>query len=144
MPYNNNNNQQKTRNFNSAPTFKSVVVPFIMSGKDFKGNDYDHQSAVEVLTKAINSNIFDIISINTSMPKSVVFDKADARGFIDVATINGINLENMTATINFYKKNVRLADIAEQSMVLVPVFKIRKDGTVRSILRFDLVNEMDA
>ena len=137
-----NNNQQGNRN--STPNFKSVTIPFIMSGKDFTGNDYDHQSAVELLTKAVTNNIFSIINISAAMAKSIVFDKDDAHGTIDVAGIEKIDLDNMTATVNFYKKNVRLADMVEKSMVLVPVFKIRKDKTVKNIIKFNLVNEMDA
>lgn len=138
MPYT-NNNQKK----NFAPKVANVSIPLVISGKDFKGNDYNYDSAMDLVHKLVDYDIFNLINISVSMAKSRAFGIPDAKGTIDVAVIKSIDLDAKNVNLMFFGKNMHIADELD-GMVLVPRFRVNKEGTVISVNKFEIINEMDA
>ena len=138
MPYT-NNNQKK----NFTPKVANASIPLVVSGKDFKGNDYNYDSAMDLINKLIDFDVFGLINISVSMAKNKVFGITDAKGTIDVAVIKSIDIDGKNANLMFFGKNMHIAEELKD-MVLVPRFRTNKEGTVLSVNKFEIVNAMDA
>lgn len=138
MPYTNNNQK---KNFTSKVA--NASIPLVVSGKDFKGNDYNYDSAMDLINKLVDFDVFGLINISVSMAKNKVFGITDAKGTIDVAVIKSIDIDGKNANLMFFGKNMHIVEELKD-MVLVPRFRTNKEGTVLSVNKFEIVNAMDA
>lgn len=117
---------------------------FVVTGKDQKGYDYDTESLNSIVKGLQDAGTFDKISIPASAPKSVVLDKEDAKGAMNVARVMAFVEDGAKVNLLFFGKNV---DVAEKlnDMVVVPRVRLARDSDqVETILSFDIVNPMEA
>lgn len=136
---------KKNDNKNAArkkPVTKTL--DFVVTGKDQKGYDYDTDSLNSIVKGLQDAGTFDKISIPASAPKSVVLNKEDAKGTMNVARVMAFVEDGAKVNLLFFGKNV---DVAEKlnDMVVVPRVRLARDSDqVETILSFDIVNPMEA
>lgn len=133
----NNNNNKRVK-----PITKTLAL--VASGKDQNGYDYDANSALEIVADLQENAVFDKLSIMVTMAKSVVLNKEDARGVMNVARVTGYNAETREIDLLFFGKNTELASKVDP-MVVVPRVRLGRDtDKVATILSFEIVDAMDA
>lgn len=133
----NNNNNKRVK-----PITKTLAL--VASGKDQNGYDYDANSALEIVADLQENAVFDKLSIMATMAKSVVLNKEDARGVMNVARVTGYNAETREIDLLFFGKNTELASKVDP-MVVVPRVRLGRDtDKVATILSFEIVDAMDA
>lgn len=133
----NNNNNKRVK-----PITKTLAL--VASGKDQNGYDYDANSALEIVADLQEHAVFDKLSIMATMAKSVVLNKEDARGVMNVARVTGYNAETREIDLLFFGKNTELASKVDP-MVVVPRVRLGRDtDKVATILSFEIVDAMDA
>lgn len=141
MKFNNN-----AKNYNKTASTKPVMktLPIVFTGKDSHGNDYDTDSAIEILNDLQNAGCFTKLSVYTTMAKKICFGRDDARGVMSVARIQSFDAESGEMSIMFFAKNVEYAKLVDD-MVIVPRVRTGRDTTkVSTIFGFEIVNPMEA
>ena len=137
MPKFNNNKPARTK-----PV--QMNMPFIVTGKDQYGNDYDADSVNELIADIQSTGTFDKLSIMATVAKKVVLNKEDARGVMSVARIQSYNPENGEIDLLFFGKNAEYADKCS-GMAVVPRVRCDRDSKkVTTILAFEIINMMEA
>lgn len=139
-----NNNNSKGNNFKPAAKPVSKTVPLVATGELGRGKQYDTNTLRDMLIDLTDSKSFDKLSIMATMPKSLVFNNAEARGVIGVARVNGYNKVRDEIEVTFFGKNLSYADLLDDSMVMTIKVHADHSGVVDSLLSFDIVNANDA
>ena len=144
--YNNksNNTNQKNNNANHnriKPVTKGI--PFVVTGVDNTRNmQYDPSQVYDIVNTLQNNEIFKILCINATMPKATCFNNKDLKGQINVARIENYDNDGNMSCL-FIGKNAEFATLTD-GMVIVPRIRMNRDGSVESIISFDIVPEMEA
>lgn len=143
--YTKNNNARNANSKSATPRIIPVtkVLPLVVTGRDARGNEYDPLQVTERVELIQSCTIFDILSINATMAKSLCFNNTDLKGQINVARIKSYDKETGNIELIFIGKNTEFANIVDD-MVVVPRIRINRDGNVDSILSFDIVPAMEA
>lgn len=137
------NNEKK---FNKPARTKPVqkALPFIVTGKDQNGNDYDANSALAIVADLQNTGVFEKLSIMATINKKTILNKEDARGIMSVARVQSYNAESGEVDLLFFGKNTEHA-AAVDGMAVVPRVRTERDSNrVATILAFEIVNMMEA
>lgn len=135
----NHNNNKPAR---IKPVLKTL--PFIVSGKDQNGNDYDADSALNIVTDLQDNAVFEKLSVMATIAKKVALGKEDARGVMSIARVQAYNVDKGEVDLLFFGKNAELAN-AVDDMVVVPRVRLgRNTDEVATILAFEIVNAMEA
>ena len=142
---NNKNNNARANNKSATPRIAPVtkVLPLVVTGTDNRGNNYDPVQVNERVEHIQSCSIFDILSVNASLAKSICFNNADLKGQISVARIKSYDVATGNMELIFIGKNTEFASIVDD-MVVVPRVRLNRDGNVESILSFDIVPAMEA
>lgn len=120
------------------------TLPLVVSGKDQNGYDYDADSALDIVADLQSSDVFEKLSVMATIAKSVVLNKEDARGVMNVARITSYNPETKEMDLLFFGKNTETAPKVED-MVIVPRVRLGRDtDKVATVLSFEIVNAMEA
>lgn len=122
----------------------TVTVPFVVTGKDQYGNDYNTDSANALIEDLTNIGAFSKLSVPATMTKANLFGKDDAKGNVNLARVMDYNTETGDISLLFFGKNV---DHAERmnGMVIVPrVMTDRDTGNVTCITAFEVIPAMEA
>ena len=133
-------------NTNKPARIKPVLktLPFIVSGKDQNGNDYDADSALNIVANLQDNAVFEKLSVMATIAKKVALGKEDARGVMSVARVQAYNVDKGEVDLLFFGKNAEFANIVDD-MVVVPRVRLGRDtDEVSTILAFEIVNAMDA
>ena len=136
----------KPNNNNKPARIKPVLktLPFIVSGKDQYGNDYNADSALDIVTNLQDNNVFEKLSVMANIAKKIALGKEDARGVMSVARIQAYTVDNGEVDLLFFGKNAEFANVVD-NMVVVPRVRLGRDtDDVATILAFEIVNAMDA
>ena len=134
-----NNNNKPVRN---KPVLKTL--PFVASGKDQHGYDYDAESAEAIVADLQKNGTFTKLSVMATMAKKVAFNKDDARGVLSVARVQSFNSEKGEMDLLFFGKNTEFANNMD-NMVVVPRIRLGRDtDKVETILSFEIVPAMEA
>lgn len=145
--YINNKNNARPANNNKSATPRIIpvtkILPLVVTGVDARGNQYDSAQVNERVEHIQECSIFDILSINASLAKSICFNNADLKGQISVARIKSYDASTGNMEIIFIGKNTEFANIVDD-MVIVPRVRLNRDGNVESILSFDIIPAMEA
>ena len=138
MPKPNNNNKPAR----TKPV--QMNLPFIVTGKEQHGNDYDVNSVNALVADLQSTGTFDKLSVMATVAKKVVLNKEDARGVMSVARIQSYNAENGEIDLLFFGKNAEYA-AACSGMAVVPRVRCERDSKkVATILAFEIVDMMEA
>ena len=140
------NNNAKNYNNNKTASTKPVMktLPIVFTGKDSHGNDYNTDSAVQILNDLQNAGVFTKLSVYTTMAKKVCFGRDDARGVMSVARIQSFDAESGEMSIMFFAKNIEYAKLVDD-MVIVPRVRTGRDtDQVSTIFGFEIVHPMEA
>ena len=120
------------------------TLPLVVSGQDQNGYDYDADSALDIVADLQSSDVFEKLSVMATIAKSVVLNKEDARGVMNVARITSYNPETKEMDLLFFGKNTETAPKVED-MVIVPRVRLGRDtDKVATVLSFEIVNAMEA
>lgn len=120
------------------------LIPLVVTGKNQHGYDYDAQSAKDIVAELQSNGTFEKLSVMATIAKKTLFNKEDARGYVDVARIQGYNVETGEVDLLFFGKNTEHANNMD-NMVVVPRVRCGRDTTeVATIMSFEIVPEMDA
>ena len=139
MKLNHNNNNKPAR---IKPVLKTL--PFIVSGKDQNGNDYDADSALNIVADLQDNAVFEKLSVMATIAKKTILNKEDARGVMSVARVQAYNVDKGEVDLLFFGKNAEHASIVDD-MVVVPRVRLGRDtDEVVTILAFEIVNAMEA
>ena len=133
-------------NSNKPARVKPIVksLPFIVSGKDQNGNDYDAISATNIVADLQANNVFEQLSIMATISKKVIFNKEDARGVMNIARVQSYNTETGDIDLLFFGRNTEYANTVD-GMAVVPRVRTERDSDkVTTILAFEIVNMMEA
>ena len=133
-------------NTNKPARIKPILktLPFIVSGKDQKGNDYDADSALNIVTDLQDNAVFEKLSVMATIAKKIALGKEDARGVMSIARVQAYNADKGEVDLLFFGKNAELADVVNE-MVVVPRVRMGRDtDEVATILAFEIVNAMEA
>ena len=136
----------KPNNNNKPARVKPIVktLPFVASGKDQHGYDYDAESATAIVAVLQNNGTFEKLSVMAIIAKKTVFNKVDARGTMSVARVQYYNTETGEVDLLFFGKNTELANNMDD-MVVVPRVRLGRDtDKVATILSFEIVPTMEA
>lgn len=137
------NNRNNGKSFNKGPKPVFVTLPFIISGKDFKGNDYDADSCAQIVMKLADNDVFSILNVSATMSKKICFNDDNAKGTISVARIQSFDVDD-GMKLGFFGNNIKYAENLD-GMVIVPRIRAEKGtGKVISINSFEIVPAMDA
>lgn len=135
----NNNNKQPVR---TKPVTKTI--PFITSGKDRFGNDYDVESVSALMADLNTANVFSKLSIPASMSKATCLKKNEIKGVMNIARILSYDVESGNVDLLFFGKNVQFADLMEDVALVPHVRTARNSETVETITAFEIVPIMEA
>ena len=120
------------------------TLPLVVSGKDQNGYDYDAGSALDIVADLQASDVFEKLSIMATVAKSLVLNKEDIRGVMNIARITSYNAETKEMDLLFFGKNTETAAKVDD-MVVVPRIRLgRNTDKVSTILSFEIVNAMEA
>ena len=159
MGYNNKNfknNNRGDRNFRSndrdeAPKKKftpkkpvTTSVPFVVTGTDQYGNNFNAESATALMEKLYTSNTFTMLSVMASMSKKNLFGREDAKGSVNVARVVGYDTTSGSVSLTFFGKNVDNAEKMDGMVVIPHVLIDRATSDASCITGFEIVPEMDA
>lgn len=130
---------------NKPARTKPVVkaLPFIVTGKDQHGNDYDANSALALVADLQEAGTFDKLSIMAIVGKKYILNKEDAHGTMSIARVQSYNAESGNVDLLFFGKNTEYANAVE-NMAVVPRVRTDRDSKVTTILAFEIVNMMEA
>ena len=132
------------KNTNKRVKPVTKTLPLVVTGKDQNGYDYDADSALDIVADQQSSDVFEKLSVMATIAKSVVLNKEDARGVMNVARITSYNPETKEMDLLFFGKNTETAPKVED-MVVVPRVRLGRDtDKVATILSFEIVNAMEA
>ena len=132
----------KNNNKRVKPVTKTL--PLVVSGKDQNGYDYDADSALDIVADLQSSDVFEKLSVMATIAKSVVLNKDEVRGVMNVARITSYNPETKEMDLLFFGKNTETAAKVDD-MVIVPRVRLGRDtDKVATILSFEIVNAMEA
>ena len=132
------------KNTNKRVKPVTKTLPLVVSGKDQNGYDYDTDSALDIVADLQSSDVFEKLSVMATIAKSVVLNKEDARGVMNVARITSYNPETKEMDLLFFGKNTETAPKVED-MVIVPRVRLGRDtDKVATVLSFEIVNAMEA
>lgn len=132
------------KNTNKRVKPVTKTLPLVVTGKDQNGYDYDADSALEIVANLQTADVFEKLSVMATLAKSVVLNKEDARGVMNVARITSYNAETKEMDLLFFGKNIENASKVED-MVVVPRVRLGRDtDKVSTILSFEIVNAMEA
>lgn len=132
------------KNTNKRVKPVTKTLPLVVSGKDQNGYDYDADSALDIVADLQSSDVFEKLSVMATIAKSVVLNKEDARGVMNVARITSYNPETKEMDLLFFGKNTETAPKVED-MVIVPRVRLGRDtDKVATVLSFEIVNAMEA
>lgn len=121
----------------------SKTIPLVVTGNAGRGRTFDTNTLRDLLIDLEECKCFEKLSILATMPKALVFDKADARGTIGVARVKGYNKTKDEITVTFFGKNVGYADMVDDSMVITIKAHADRSGVVDTLLSFDIVSAND-
>lgn len=138
----NNNNKQSKQPARTKPVTKTI--PFIVSGQDRFGNEYNAETAVQIMANLQNADVFAQLSVSACMQKSVCLNKKDIKGTMNVARILSYDSESGNVELLFFGKNVEYAKFEDDTMALVPHVRIDRSGDVSTISAFEIVPVMEA
>lgn len=133
-------------NANKPARMKPVhkILPFIVTGKDQNGNDYDATSANTIVADLQTAGVFNKLSVMATIAKKYVLNKEDVRGVMNIARVQSYNAESGEIDLLFFGKNVEHAETISD-MVVVPRVRTERDSDkVTTILAFEIVNAMEA
>ena len=132
------------KNTNKRVKPVTKTLPLVVSGKDQNGYDYDADSALDIVADLQSSDVFEKLSVMATIAKSIVLNKEDARGVMNVARITSYNPETKEMDLLFFGKNTETAPKVED-MVIVPRVRLGRDtDKVATVLSFEIVNAMEA
>lgn len=121
---------------------QTLTLPIVITGVDNKGNEYDTASCTDLVNDLNKAGVFQKLAVNVNISRSL-FDP-ELKGQTSVGSIIEVDDESNEATILVFAKYNESIDLMKDLFV-VPRVRINKaDGTVLSILRFDLVQAMEA
>ena len=160
MRYNNKGNKfNKDRGFNKreyeqrdeAPKKKfttkkpvTTTIPFVVTGKDQRGNEYNANSATALVEELCNDGVFTKLSVMATMTKANLFGKDDAKGNVNLARVMDYNSETGDISLLFFGKNVDHAERMENMVVVPRVMTDRETSNVTCITGFEVVPAMEA
>ena len=131
------NNNAKFNN-KVKPIFKTF--PFVASGMDQNGKEYNPESCKDIMVTLESVNTFGLLSINAMLAKSYV--QENAKGVTAAARIQSYNTETGELELAFFGKNVELVPIVD-NMVVIPHVRTGKNTTdIVTITGFELVPAM--
>lgn len=132
------------KNTNKRVKPVTKTLPLVVTGKDQNGYDYDADSALDIVADLQSSDVFEKLSVMATIAKSVVLNKEDVRGVMNVARITSYNPETKEMDLLFFGKNTETAPKVED-MVVVPRVRLGRDtDKVATVLSFEIVNAMEA
>ena len=132
------NNGKYTSN-ETKPKTVTCHIPFICSGVDGK-REYHVDTAFDLIKSIADLGIFDRLSVDVKMAKSVAFNIENAKGQVPVARLRNYDSENQNVTILFFGRNVDIADKVTDKTVLIPHVLTDKEGNVETFIGFELVD----
>lgn len=145
MKSNNNNQSNNKKNTNNRPAKPiTKVLPFVVSGQDARGNEYDAASARDLVATLHNGNVFDMLSVMATITRANLEQKEDLRGTVSVARVVAYDEKDDSIKLQFFGKNVEKADAVDNMVVIPHVRFDRATGKVTTISGFEIVNMMDA
>lgn len=138
-----NFNKGSNNNFKQPAKPITKDIPLVVTGNAGHGKTFDTNTLRDLLVKLDESKCFEMLSVLATMPKALVFDKAEARGTIGVARVKGYNKTKDEISVTFFGKNLAYADLVDDSMVITIKAHADRSGVVDSLLTFDIVNAND-
>lgn len=136
-------NKNNGKSYNKGPKPVFVNLPFVITGKDFKGNDYDADSCAQIVTSLSENDVFSMLNISATMAKKICFNDESAKGTINVARIQAFDVDD-GMKLGFFGNNTKYAEMLD-GMVVVPRVRTEKNSTkVVCINSFEIVPEMEA
>ena len=138
-----NNFNKANNNFKQPAKPINKTIPLVVTGNIGRGRTFDTNTLRDLLIDLEECKCFEKLSILATMPKSLVFDKADARGSIGVARVKNYNKTKDEVTVTFFGKNLGYADLVDDSMVMTVKVHVDRSGVVDTVLSFDIVSAND-
>lgn len=136
---------------NDAPKKKFIPkkpvttsVPFVVTGTDQYGNNFNAESAIALMEKLYTNNTFTMLSVMASMSKKNLFGREDAKGSVNVARVVGYDTASGSVSLTFFGKNVDNAEKMDGMVVIPHVLIDRATSDASCITGFEIVPEMDA
>lgn len=127
----------------NAKTFNKPVtktLPVVVPGCDAKGNEYDIQSALDLLANLQEAKVFERLSVMVSASTALIIGKEDAKGTMRLAAIKSFDVEKCSMDLTFFGRNIENAN-AVDGLVIVPRVRFDREGVVFSISGFDVIRE---
>jgi len=136
------NNNRDSKPARVKPITKTL--PFVVTGQDQWGNEYDAESAKAIVAELQTNGTFVKLAVMATIAKKVLFNKEDARGVADVARIQSYNVETGEVDLLFFGRNTEHAAKMDDMVVVPRVRCGYKTTEVASIMSFEIVPQMEA
>lgn len=138
---NSNFNKNNNRKNNNSPAF--VTLPIVFTGVDKNGREYDVESCKKIIEDLQLSNVFSKLSVSLGIQKSLIED-GDSKGTFTIARIQSVDTETWDASLMLFTANKKYANDIKDFVIVPHVRTGRASNEVISILRFEIVQAMDA
>lgn len=121
----------------------TATIPFVVTGSDHHGNEYNAESATALVEKLRDNAVFSELSVMATIAKTTLFGK-ETKGNLNLARVMDYNSDTGDMSLLFFGKNVDHAERMD-GMVVVPRVMIDRDsGVVTCITGFEVVPAMEA
>lgn len=132
------NNNKKAKPEFAKPVTKTL--DFVVIGYDQNGNEYDADSAKDLVADLQASGTFDKLSVMATISRSTVLNKEDAHGVMSIARVMKYNKEAGSIDLLFFGKNATYANNITDNMVVVPRVRLdRETNKAVTILGFEII-----
>ena len=129
------------RNFNKDKGgFKPILksLPVVFTGVDAKGFDYDIKDAKNLIMDLEEFGCFKKLSVTISLDKALV--GYEGRGRLSFARVQAFDPDENEMSFMVFTKNKDYADKID-NCVIVPRVRTGRDGSVNTILNFEIVSK---
>ena len=121
----------------------TTTIPFVVTGNDQYGNEYNADTATALVEKLRDNAVFSELSVMATIAKTTLFGK-ETKGNLNLARVMDYNSDTGDMSLLFFGKNVDHAERMD-GMVVVPRVMIDRDsGVVTCITGFEVVPAMEA
>lgn len=149
MAYNNKKYENKggpksgNRNNNGNKKFTptkpvSIELPFVVSGVTSRGDEFNADSASELVGEMTKAGFYDKQTVMAKCAKSILHGEG-AKGSAELARFMGLNVESGMASLLFFGRGVEYSELMEDMAVVPRVRFDRESGDVTCISSFEVV-----
>ena len=135
-------NKKNNKTSNKGPKPVKLELELVVTGRDFKGNEYDPESCKAIVAELQEAGCFDKLSVAVNISRDKIIE--GSKGSMNIGRLQKYNTETEMIELLLIGKNAEHAEIIEH-LVVVPRVRTTYGSTeVVTILGFDLVDPMEA